>query len=90
MKLYKVIMDNHVQHDRVTPGPFVDMLTGILCVVAHLHSDQRNPIVHRDIKPENVILTSDNSPVTKLVDFGLVKETSHGVESTLNKKGTPE
>jgi serine/threonine protein kinase len=90
MNLHTAIMDKHVQYGRDAPGPFVDMLAGILRAVAYLHTDQRNPIVHRDIKPENVMLTSDNPPVTKLIDFGLAKETRHGVGSTLNKKGTPE
>ena len=40
--------------------------------------------------PENVMLTSDNPRVTKLIDFGLAKETCHGVGSTFNKKETPE
>ena len=40
--------------------------------------------------PENVMLTSDNPRVTKLIDFGLAKETCHGVGSNFNKKETPE
>ena len=66
------------------------MLAGLLGALAYLHTDERNPIVHRDVKPENVMLTSDNPPVMKLIDFGLAKETRHGVGSTFNKKGTPE
>jgi serine/threonine protein kinase len=46
--------------------------------------------VHRDLKTENVMLTSDNPPVAKLIDFGLAKETRDGVGSTFNKRGTPE
>ena len=90
MSLHTAIMDKHVQHGRDAPGPFVEMLAGLLGALAYLHTDQRNPIVHRDLKPENVMLTSDNPPMTKLIDFGLAKETRDGAGSTFNKKGTPE
>ena len=36
------------------------------------------------------MLTSDNPWVTKLIDFGLAKETRHGVGSTQNVIGTPD
>jgi serine/threonine protein kinase len=90
MNLHTAIMGGHVQHGRVAPGPFVEMLAGLLGALAYLHTDQQNPMVHRDLKPENVMLTSDNPPVMKLIDFGLSKETRYGVGSTFNKKGTPE
>ena len=91
MNFHTDIMREHVHHVHDAPGPFVDMLSGILCVVAYLHTDQRRkPIVHRVIKPENVMITSDNPPVAKLIDFGLAKETRGGVGSTFHKKGTPE
>ena len=51
MNLHTAIMGGHVHHGRVAPGPFVDMLAGILSAVAYLmNSDQGNPIVHRDRK----------------------------------------
>jgi len=90
MNLDTAIMGKHVQHGRDAPGPFVDMLAGLLNALAYLHTDQRNPIVHRDLKPANVMLTSDNPPVAKLIDFGLAKETRDGVGSTFQRKGTPE
>ena len=90
MNLDTAIMGKHVQHGRDAPGTFVEMLAGLSLAVAYLHSNQRNPIIHRDIKSENVMLTSDNPPVAKLIDFGLAKETRHGVGSTFNKKGTLE
>ena len=90
MNLHAAVMGKHVQHGRDAPGPFVDMLAGLLNAIAYLHTDQRNPIVHRDLKPANVMLTSDNPPVAKLIDFGLAKETRDGFGSTSNKKGTPE
>ena len=90
MNLHTAIMDKHVQHGRDAPGLFVDILAGLLSAVAYLHTDQRNPIIHRDLKPQNVMLTSENPPVAKLIDFGLAKETRHGVGSTFSLKGTPE
>jgi serine/threonine protein kinase len=90
MNLHTAIMEKHVQHGRDAPGPFVDMLAGLLNALAYLHTEQRNPIVHRDLKPANVMLTSDNPPVAKLIDFGLAKETRDGVGSTFQRKGTPE
>jgi serine/threonine protein kinase len=34
----------------------------------HMHE---NGIVHLDIKPENIIFETKNSPIVKIVDFGL-------------------
>ncbi|KAG8688873.1 hypothetical protein FRC11_004602 [Ceratobasidium sp. 423] len=52
----------------------VQRLTREVCsAVAYLHS---RSIVHRDLKPENIMVTEDNPPHIKLVDFGLAKSMS--------------
>ena len=61
-----------MQHGRVAPGPFVEMLAGLLGALAYLHTDQRNPIVHRDLKPENVLLDAEGH--IRITDFGLSKK----------------
>ncbi|MEW6730254.1 MAG: protein kinase [Acidobacteriota bacterium] len=34
-------------------------------------------IIHRDLKPSNIFLVAGNTPVTKVIDFGLVKLKEH-------------
>ena len=43
--------------------------------VSYLHGQN---IAHRDIKPENILLTSDETPILKLSDFGLSREVRQG------------
>jgi len=49
----------------------VAWLIQVCQAVAHLHSQQPNPIIHRDIKPSNIKITPDGWAV--LVDFGIAK-----------------
>lgn len=49
----------------------VTWITQVCQAVAHLHSQQPNPIIHRDIKPHNIKITASNQAV--LVDFGIAK-----------------
>ena len=86
--LHAAIIEKQLKLGRDSPEQYVDIVSSIVSAVSYLHSDRRNPIVHRDLKPENIMLTFDNPPVAKLIDFGLAKETCHGVGSTQHLIGT--
>ena len=47
-----------------------DVFEQVCDALAAVH---KTGIVHRDIKPSNIIVSRDNPPVVKLVDFGIAK-----------------
>jgi len=58
-----------VQADRLDAHEYVELASGLLGALAHIHS---HGMVHRDIKPENVIMRrGDGHLAPCLVDFGL-------------------
>jgi serine/threonine protein kinase len=73
---------------RVTHREAVDLISGVLRALAHLHTphviaehDGEHVVVHRDLKPENILLQGDTAKVT---DFGVSKalRSSQGVVSS--------
>ncbi len=72
----------------------LDLFMQVCSAIQHAH---QKGIIHRDIKPSNVLVTlHDDTPVPKVIDFGIAKATSHRLtERTLFTEfrqfiGTPE
>jgi len=63
-----------------------DFIQQILLGLKHMHSKH---IAHLDLKPENIMLKNKNSPLLKLIDFGLSRKIKPGDE-VREMLGTPE
>ncbi|KAI8062891.1 kinase-like domain-containing protein [Gongronella butleri] len=72
--LYQWIKQKRDNHTRFSASELGIIMRQTLQAVAHIHA---NNIFHRDLKPENLLITyTSGTPVIKLADFGLAKETS--------------
>src|SRR5277367_2237955 len=65
--------------------PLIDKLSIIEQVCAALGYAHQRGVVHRDIKPANVIVQPDGH--AKIVDFGIARVQSAGVEGGLTRTG---
>ena len=60
--------------NRYTPQQRIRLFVDVCQAVQHAH---QKGIIHRDIKPSNVmVMPQGDSPVVKVIDFGLAKATS--------------
>ena len=82
------------RHGRFSPARVVHILRQTCAALAEAHDID---LIHRDIKPANIFLTKRGKiwDVVKLLDFGLVKQTSAEEESSVQAsmagelKGSP-
>jgi DNA-binding NarL/FixJ family response regulator len=81
-----MVMDYHqgqsLENYLIANGPLpVDFGRNVFTQVCEALSAVHSAgIVHRDIKPSNIIVSRDNPPVVKLVDFGIAKSVSSSKE----------
>ena len=62
-------------HYRLSTEQRLRLFADICGAVQHAH---QKGIIHRDLKPSNVLVSpSDEGPVPKIIDFGIVKATQH-------------
>lgn len=74
--------------ERGTPFPIDDVLNWadqLLDALDYLHT-QQIPVIHRDIKPQNLKLTPRGEII--LLDFGLAKGSSSGLQSQVTTEGS--
>lgn len=57
----------------------LEMFVSVCEAVQHLHTLQ---IVHRDLAPQNILVGTKPSPVAKIIDFGIAKNTKRQPETT--------
>lgn len=70
---------------RLTPDEIVEVLTGLLEILAYLQSFSP-PVLHRDITPDKILIRPDGT--VALVDFGAVQVELHGTTGGSTMVGT--
>ncbi|XP_059080756.1 death-associated protein kinase 1-like isoform X2 [Tigriopus californicus] len=74
------------EKERLSEEEASNFIKQILEGLKHMHSKY---IAHLDLKPENIMLKTENSPLLKLIDFGLSRKIKPG-EELREMLGTPE
>ena len=65
---------DYCDHHRFSTRQRLEIFVQVCQAVQHAH---QKGIIHRDIKPSNVLVTTqDNTPVPKVIDFGIAKAVS--------------
>ncbi|UCE61539.1 MAG: serine/threonine protein kinase [Phycisphaerales bacterium] len=84
----------YCNQNKLTVRERLELFLSVCQAVQHAH---QKGIIHRDLKPNNVLVTlQDNTPIPKVIDFGIAKATSQRLtERTLftgfrEFMGTPE
>jgi serine/threonine protein kinase len=85
---------DYCDRERLTTRQRLDLFLHVCRGVQHAH---QKGIIHRDLKPSNVlVMTQDDHPIPKIIDFGVAKATAQRLtERTLFTEqgqliGTPE
>jgi tetratricopeptide (TPR) repeat protein len=86
------LVEGETLEERVRRTGPLDMPTAVAIaqqVVSALGAAEKNGLVHRDLKPGNLMLvTGDNAiPTVKIIDFGLAKALTAGVDPTAQTQG---
>eukprot|EP00095_Tigriopus_kingsejongensis_P003639 maker-scaffold606_size125303-snap-gene-0.15 protein:Tk03639 transcript:maker-scaffold606_size125303-snap-gene-0.15-mRNA-1 annotation:"death-associated protein kinase 2 isoform x2" len=74
------------EKERLSEEEASNFIKQILLGLKHMHSKY---IAHLDLKPENIMLKTENSPLLKLIDFGLSRKIKPD-EEIREMLGTPE
>jgi eukaryotic-like serine/threonine-protein kinase len=95
MELVKgVPITKYCDEHKLTPRQRLELFVPVCQAIQHAH---QKGIIHRDIKPSNVMVAPyDDTPVPKVIDFGVAKATGQSLtDQTLNTgfggiAGTPQ
>ena len=77
----------------VSPAVIKMFFVPVLDALAKLHDEN---VAHRDLKPDNLLVSvqQDGSPVVKIIDFGIAKDTNINRQTQVTRSGsilgTPE
>ncbi|HET8648854.1 MAG TPA: serine/threonine-protein kinase, partial [Gemmatimonadales bacterium] len=93
MELVKgVALTEYCDANRLTVSERVRLFIQICQAVQHAH---QKGVIHRDLKPSNILITEQDGPLPKIIDFGIAKALSQRLtERTLvtafgQSMGTP-